>query len=72
MSEKEKQEWLASAKSESLRNDMRRLARNRHNRFLKNGKVDIDEYIDFLNVYNDFINHAQKTFKPIKDHNMQL
>jgi len=72
ISEKEKQEWLESAKSESIRNDMRRLASNRRNPFFINGKVDIDGYIDFLNAFNDFINHAPKTFKPIKDHNMQL
>jgi hypothetical protein len=46
--------------------------RNRLNPFLKNGIVDIDGYIDFLNAYNEFINHKQKPFKLIKDHNMLL
>jgi len=35
ISEKEKQEWLALAKSESLKKDMRRLVESRQNPILK-------------------------------------
>jgi hypothetical protein len=71
-SEKEMKEQPAEAKSGSLKKDMERLAGNSRNYFVKNGKVDIDGYIDFLNAYNEFINHSHKTFKPIKDRNMRL
>ena len=72
MREREKQEWLTLATSESLRDDMRRLAGSRHNPFLKDGSVDLDRYMEFLNVYNEFVNHAKKPFKPIKGCNMKL
>jgi len=72
LSEKERQECSAVAGSGSLRDDMRHMAENRHNPFLKDGKVDVDRYIDFLNAYNEFINHMPKPFKPIIDRIMRL
>lgn len=72
LSEKEKQEWTVLAESTSLRDDMRRLSESRHNPFLKDGRVDIDKYIDFLNQYNEFINHTPKPFKPMIDRIMKL
>jgi hypothetical protein len=72
LSEKEKQEWTVLAESTSLRDDMRRLSESRHNPFLKDGRVDIDKYIDFLNEYNEFINHTPKPFKPMIDRIMKL
>jgi len=72
LSEKEKQEFTAIAEYRSLRDDMRYLAENRHNPFLKDGKIDIDRYIDFLNAYNEFINHTPKPFKPMIDRIMKL
>ena len=72
LSEKEKQEFAAIAESGSLRGDMRYLTENRHNPFLKDGKVDIDRYIDFLNAYNEFINHMPKPFKPMIGRMMKL
>jgi len=72
LSEKEKQEWTVLAESTSLRDDMRRLSESRHNPFLKDGIVDIDKYIEFLNEYNEFINHTPKPFKPMIDRIMKL
>jgi hypothetical protein len=72
LSEKEKQEWTVLAESTSLRDDMRRLSESRHNPFLKDGRVDVDKYIDFLNEYNEFINHTPKPFKPMIDRIMKL
>jgi len=72
LSEKEKQEWTVLAESTSFRDDMRRLSESRHNPFLKDGRVDIDKYIDFLNEYNEFINHTPKPFKPMIDRIMKL
>jgi hypothetical protein len=72
LSEKEKQEFTAIAEPRSLKDDMRYLTENRHNPFLKDGKVDIDRYIDFLNAYNEFISHKPKPFKPMIDKIMKL
>jgi len=72
LSEKEKQECSAITESGSLGDDMRQLAKNRHYPFLKDGKVDIDRYISFLNAYNEFINHMPKPFKPMIDRIMML
>jgi hypothetical protein len=72
MTENEKQECMELSKSESIRDDMRRLVANRHDPFLKDGKVDLDRYIDFLNTFNEFINHMPKPFKPIQDRIMKL
>jgi hypothetical protein len=72
MTENEKQECTELSQSESIRDDMRRLAENRHNPFFKDGKVDLDGYINFLNTFNEFINHTPKPFKPIQDRIMML
>lgn len=72
MDEKEKQEWLMLATSGSLRDDMRRLTKNRRNPFVKDGGIDLDRYLEFLNAYNEFINHAKKPFKSIREGNMKL
>lgn len=72
LSEKEKQERLEMAGSESLLYDMRRLKTAGQNAFVRDGKTDIDLYIEFLNIYNDFINHRPKSFKPIKGNKMIL
>ena len=57
LSEQEKQEWTAMVESQSLRDDMRHLTENRHNPFLKEGEVDIDKYVAYL----------QSTFDQILD-----
>jgi len=72
LSEKEKQERLEMAGSKSLLYDMRRLKAASQNAFVRDGKTDIDLYIEFLNAYNDFINHRPKPFKPIKGNKMIL
>lgn len=61
----EKKEYASITGSVSLRNDMKHVAENRHNPFIEDGKVDTDKFIDFLNSYNEFINHMPKPFKPI-------
>jgi hypothetical protein len=70
--EDEKKELLRLAKSKSLREDMRYLSANRHNPFIKDGRVDIDAYIEFVTQFNEFINHEPKPFKPIIDREMKL
>ncbi|MBF0552940.1 MAG: hypothetical protein HQK96_00115 [Nitrospirae bacterium] len=60
------------SKSETLRLDMRRVAAQRHNPFMKNGQPDIDACLEFLMEYNEFINHEPKPFRKIKDTVMLL
>ncbi|MBW1847790.1 MAG: hypothetical protein JRJ27_11730 [Deltaproteobacteria bacterium] len=72
LSEKEKQELLETARSQSIRRDMRHLAANRQNPLLENGKVDLDRFLEFLNGYNEFINHQPRPFKPMVDRVMKL
>jgi len=70
--EAEKKALSESAKSASLREDMRRLVEHRHNPVLVDGVVDIDRLIDFLNGYNEFINHEPKPFEPMSGGAMKL
>ncbi len=56
----------------SLSADLEALRQRRHNPFIKDGRVDVDAYIQFLTQYNEFINHAPKPFRPIVDHDMRL
>jgi len=72
LSEKEKQELLETVRSQSMREDMRHLTTNRQNPLLNNGKVDLDGFIEFLNGYNEFINHQLRPFKPMIDRLMKL
>jgi hypothetical protein len=65
-------ELLGLAKSESFKKDMEMLRLHRHNPFIKNGKVDIDAYIEFVTEFNEFINHEPKPFKPMIDKDMKL
>lgn len=71
-SEAEKQRSDVVNEPGSLIDDMKHLAENRHNPFLKDGNVDIDMYIEFLNTYNEFINHMPKPFKPMNERIMKL
>ena len=72
LSEKEKQEMLETAGSQSLRKDMRHLAAKRQTLLLHDGKVDLDKFIEFLNEYNEFISHQPRPFKPMIDRVMKL
>ncbi len=72
ISEKAKQELLKLSESASFRKDMQTIRANRHNPFLKDGKVDADAYIKFLNQFNEFINHTPKPFRPMIDKDMKL
>jgi len=69
----EKEELLRLAKSSSLKKDMQYLSDHRHNPFIKdNGEVDFDAYIEFVQQFNEFINHKPRPFKPIIDKEMKL
>jgi hypothetical protein len=51
---------------------MRYLSEHRHNPFIKDGEVDVDAYIEFVQQFNEFINHEPKPFKPMIDKDMKL
>ena len=72
ISEEEKIELLRLAASSSMREDMERVAHQRHNPFVKDGIVDVDAYIEFVTQFNEFINHEPKPFEPIIDRDMRL
>jgi antitoxin component HigA of HigAB toxin-antitoxin module len=52
--------------------DLEYVRKNRHNPFLKDGRVDIEAYLQFVTEFNEFINHAPKPFRPIVDRDMRL
>jgi hypothetical protein len=58
--------------SESLRRDIEILRENRHNPFIKDGKPDIEAFLEFVTSFNEFINHRPKPFKPMRDREMKL
>jgi hypothetical protein len=72
ISERAAEEFLELSRSELLSKDMDVLRHQRHNPFIKNGKVDVDAYIEFVSEFNEFINHKPKPFKPIIDKEMKL
>lgn len=72
ISEEAQKELSELSKSDTLRRDMEKVASQRHNPFIKDGKVDVDAYIEFVTQYNEFINHKPKPFKPMIDRVMKL
>lgn len=66
-------EFQELARSESLRQDMETVRRNRHNPFIrKDGSVDADAYITFVTEFNEFIGHEPRPFRQIIDKDMRL
>lgn len=72
LSEKAKEEFIKLAESDEFKKDMEKIASQRHNPFFKNGEVGIDAYIEFVQQFNEFINHESKPFKPMIDGDMKL
>jgi len=59
-------------RSEELRDDMEKLRSSGQTPFIRNGKIDMDLYIDFLSQFNEFINHQPKPFRPMIEKDMKL
>lgn len=72
LSRESREELLALVQSESLRKDMRELARIRRECVSQNDILDMDAWIDFLTQYNEFVNHARKPFRPMIEREMLL
>ncbi len=67
ISERVAKEFLELFRSDSLTKDMDVLRYQRYNPFIKNGKVDVDAYIEFVAEFNEFVNYKPKPFKQIID-----
>lgn len=65
-------ELIELAKSEDFRRDTEMLCLRNKSPFIKDGKVDVDAYIEFVTQFNEFINHEPKPFKPMVDRDMRL
>ena len=50
-------EMVEQSRSKELKKDMEIVASSSRDAFLKDGEVDIDGYIEFLNFFNEFVNH---------------
>lgn len=72
MSEREKQELKELANSAQLRLDSRRLRENRNNPFMEGNKINLDNFLVFLDEFNSFMNHCPKPFRKIIDRDMRL
>lgn len=72
LSDDELNELKRLAKDASLTSDLRHLMRHRYNPLLIDKQVCISRLFDFLNDFNEFINHRPKPFKPIIDKDMRL
>jgi len=72
ISKKAEEELRKFSRSDTLRKDIEIIAQQRHNPFIREGKVDVDAYIEFVTQYNEFINHTPKPFSRIIDKDMKL
>jgi hypothetical protein len=68
----EKEELLRLARSSSMKDDMQYLSAHRHNPLVHDGEVNLDRLLDFLNGFNEFINHEPRPFRPMLDRDMRL
>jgi hypothetical protein len=72
LSESEREELLRVARSSALKEDMEYVAAHGFNPAMVGGEVDMDRLIEFLDGFNEFINHEPKPFKPMIDKYMRL
>lgn len=72
LSEEVARELLELSKSKGFRRDMEIVKSQRHNPFIKEGKVDVDAYMEFVTQFNEFINHEPSPFEPMIEREMKL
>lgn len=72
LSEEAAKEIRDLASSAALKRDMTIVAESRRKFFIKDGKVDVDAYVEFVCAFNEFINHEPKKFVPMIDKDMRL
>jgi len=72
ISQDAEKELIELAKSDAFRKEMDLLGARWKVPFMKDGEVDVDAYIEFVTLFNEFINHEPKPFKPLIDREMKL
>jgi len=72
LSKEAEKELIEIAKSVNFKKDMEILNKRHDSPFIKDGKADVDSYIEFAAQFNEFINHEPKPFKPMIDRDMRL
>ncbi|RJQ43837.1 MAG: hypothetical protein C4538_11495 [Nitrospiraceae bacterium] len=72
LSEKTQKELVELANSEELRKDMEILNMRQRPPFISNGVIDVDAYIEFIQQFNEFINHEPRPFKAMIERDMKL
>ncbi len=65
-------ELVRLGRSEALRDDMNKLKSSWQSPFIRNGVIDADLYIEFVEQFNAFINHQPKPFQPMIEKDMKL
>jgi len=68
----DRRDLLAMANSAALRKDFEVMRKNRLSLLKKEGKSNVDAYMEFLNFANVFANHAAKPFRKIKGDNFRI
>lgn len=72
VSEKAEKELVEFAVSTEFRRDMEMLRVISQSPFVKDGRIDVDAYLEFVQQFNEFINHQPKPLKPMIDKVMKL
>lgn len=72
LSEKAENELIELTRSDCFKKDMETLRLRWNTPFMKDGRVDVDAYIEFVGQFNAFISHKPKPFKPMVEKVMKL
>ncbi|MBI5632027.1 MAG: hypothetical protein HZA15_00880 [Nitrospirae bacterium] len=72
VSQEAEKELVSLGRSEALRDDMDKLKSTWQSPFIRNGAIDTDLYIEFVQEFNEFINHQPKPFRPMIEKDMRL
>jgi hypothetical protein len=65
LSDESAAEFRELALSAAMRDDMNAVAARRHNPFVVDGIVNVDAWLEFVQEFNEFINHEPRPFRPI-------
>ncbi|MDA8099077.1 MAG: hypothetical protein M0042_05570 [Nitrospiraceae bacterium] len=65
-------EFQELALSDALRRDLDHVRSNRRHPFIKDGCIDSDAFLAFVQEFNEFTGHCARPFQPISDRDMRL
>jgi hypothetical protein len=72
ISKKAAKEIIALKSSKSFRKDMCFLKKNKYTRFIKDGKMDVDAYLEFCDSFNAMVGNNTKKIKTFEGKNWKL